>query len=161
MHEQQICVGWYTSSICMYVCMYVCAYACHLGWRTLVLRCNKNNYDWLCLYKHITCISQKFIHRRWTCISCFTLTLKNAPNVLCVCIYYLHTLKWIHTYIDTQSTYPLLQLPSWPWRVYVYLYIHIYKFMHTYMHLQLLSWPWRMQNVYVYMSEFVCVYIYI
>ncbi len=31
----------------MYVCTFVNNYViyCHLGWRTLVLKCNKNNYD--------------------------------------------------------------------------------------------------------------------
>ncbi len=41
---------------CMCMCMYVvshnCLYYthCHLGWRTLVLKCNKNNYDWILLH---------------------------------------------------------------------------------------------------------------
>jgi hypothetical protein len=31
----------------MYECMYMYGYVyCHLGWRTLVLKCNKNNYDY-------------------------------------------------------------------------------------------------------------------
>jgi hypothetical protein len=30
----------------MYIC--VCVH-CHLGWRTLVLKCDKNNYDCVCI----------------------------------------------------------------------------------------------------------------
>jgi hypothetical protein len=29
---------------------------CHLGWRTLVLKCNKNNYDCLCAFSRCTCM---------------------------------------------------------------------------------------------------------
>ncbi len=29
---------------------------CHLGWRTLVLKCNKNNYDWLAV--HVSVVTQ-------------------------------------------------------------------------------------------------------
>ncbi len=81
-HIETACMPWYhLNSACgtlvpcivVYLCMYVCMHvyslnmslqmyvplecisvrtSCHLGWRTLVLKCNKNNYDWLtvCTY---------------------------------------------------------------------------------------------------------------
>jgi hypothetical protein len=41
--------------VCMCACLYVCVFVrvCHLGWRTLVLKCNKNNYDCAYLCVHV------------------------------------------------------------------------------------------------------------
>ncbi len=44
----------------MHICLSSCIgnkyylYVCHLGWRTLVLKCNKNNYDYLYMWTYIT-----------------------------------------------------------------------------------------------------------
>jgi hypothetical protein len=59
-HKYRVC-SWYVLERhrCVYICIYLCTYygdACvwrhgavypTKGWRTLVLKCNKNNYDWL------------------------------------------------------------------------------------------------------------------
>jgi hypothetical protein len=53
------------------ICSIYLFFNCHLGWRTLVLKCNKNKYDWLLIFRlwleiiFFTTLKNKVCHLWW------------------------------------------------------------------------------------------------
>ncbi len=52
---------------------------CHLGWRTLVLKCNKNNYDWL---MYVEC-AHLHMHVQLVCFSHMAATIVFWYSTVC------------------------------------------------------------------------------
>ncbi len=70
---------------------------CHLGWRTLVLKCNKNNYDWLSLYHNHWLPRHMYVYvYENACVHCVS-----VPVSVCRVHWlprYMHAHTYIHSY---------------------------------------------------------------
>ncbi len=125
---------------------------CHLGWRTLILKCKKNNYDWqtvciymcACVYIHTCRIwvpwSSQHMTQMYICTymhACTDLCKNIKPSWIdalmhmnmFIILAYVHTCMHVQTYVRTLNLHELMLSCTWTCSIWAY-----HSGLCTYMH---------------------------